>query len=366
MKITFSLDVKLIKNNHNVYTTGAANYKYFNEHRLNEDDLMTVICREDNKHKYNDTLAISSGKNLSFILLNSYKDILNFKYIKLLKNEISKSDLVIIKQPSIIGDLTCHIAKKMKKKYLVDMVGCPWDALTNKNLVGKMIAPFMYLVTRKNVKDAEGTIYVSESFLQKRYPTNGKSIGCSDVQLDNIKNNIIKNRENRIINLLNQNKIILGTIGGLNVKYKGFRHVIKSLSYLKKIGKTNFTYQIVGVGDKKEILNLARKYNVEEMINIIGTIDHKDIFSWLDNIDIYIQPSDVEGLCRSIVEAMSRGCPCIVSDVGGNVELIDDQFIFKKKNYKDLTDKLLRLLSTKEIMIFQAKHNFTESKEKFY
>ena len=131
----------------------------------------------------------------------------------------------------------------------------------------------------------------------------------------------------------------------------------------KKIGKTNFTYQIVGAGDKSEILNLARKYDVEEMINFIGTIDHKNIFSWFDSIDIYIQPSDVEGLCRSIVEAMSRGCPCVVSNVGGNIELINDQFIFKKKIYMDLTSKLLHLLSSKEIMTSQAKRNFYEAKK---
>ena len=212
MKILFSLDVKLIKNNGKVYTTGAANYKYFNEHRLNEDDLITIICRKDNKQKYNDNLAISSGKNIFFILVNSYKEILTFKYIKILKDEIRKSDLIIVKQPSMIGNLTCHFAKKMKKKYIVDMVGCPWDALTNKNLLGKIIAPFIFLITRKNVKDAQGVIYVSEFFLQKRYPTNGKSIGCSDVQLDKNENIVIKKRENKIKNLSNHQNIILGTI----------------------------------------------------------------------------------------------------------------------------------------------------------
>ena len=45
-----------------------------------------------------------------------------------------------------------------------------------------------------------------------------------------------------------------------------------------------------------------------------------------DNIDVFIMPSLQEGLPRSMVEAMSRGCNVIGSRVGGIPELLDDNF----------------------------------------
>ena len=47
------------------------------------------------------------------------------------------------------------------------------------------------------------------------------------------------------------------------------------------------------------------------------------VFEWLDTIDLYVQPSLTEGMPRAAIEAMSRGCPVVVSDVGGLKNLVD-------------------------------------------
>ena len=77
------------------------------------------------------------------------------------------------------------------------------------------------------------------------------------------------------------------------------------------------------------MLNLAKKYRVENRVKFLGQVPHKEVLKWLDNIDIYIHPSYTEGLCRSIIEAMSRACPIICSDVGGNYELVDKDHAFE-------------------------------------
>ena len=56
----------------------------------------------------------------------------------------------------------------------------------------------------------------------------------------------------------------------------------------------------------------------------------------MDTLDLYIQPSNTEGLPRALIEAMSRGCPCVGSDAGGIPELLASPCIFKKKNIGDL------------------------------
>lgn len=75
---------------------------------------------------------------------------------------------------------------------------------------------------------------------------------------------------------------------------------------------------------------LIKKYGLDKEVKIIGALPHDEVFKWLENIDIYIQPSYMEGLCRAIVEAMSKACPVICTDAGGNFELIEEKNIYKR------------------------------------
>ena len=113
----------------------------------------------------------------------------------ILEKEIKNVDFLIIRLPSMIGNLAVKIARKYKKPYLVEMVGCPWDALWNHSLKGKLFAPIMTYITKQEVKNAPYVLYVTKEFLQKRYPTKGKSVGCSDVMLNDFYENKLKEKE---------------------------------------------------------------------------------------------------------------------------------------------------------------------------
>ena len=88
---------------------------------------------------------------------------------------------------------------------------------------------------------------------------------------------------------------------------------------------------------------------------------HEKIFDYLDNIDIYIQPSKQEGLPRAFIEAMSRGCPSLGSKVGGIPELLNSDCVFHKGSVHEICE-LLKTLDTKR-MLKEAKTNFEKSKE---
>lgn len=69
-----------------------------------------------------------------------------------------------------------------------------------------------------------------------------------------------------------------------------------------------------------------------------------------------------QGLCRSIVEAMSRACPVICTNVGGNYELVSSDCLFEKADYVRLADILEKMMKPK-MQIEEAKRNFEKSKE---
>ena len=64
------------------------------------------------------------------------------------------------------------------------------------------------------------------------------------------------------------------------------------------------------------------------------------------NCTAYTLPSDSEGMPISLLEAMSYGCTCLVSDIPELTEIVGDYAVtFKKSNTSDLRDKLSQLIS---------------------
>ena len=63
-------------------------------------------------------------------------------------------------------------------------------------------------------------------------------------------------------------------------------------------------------------------------------------------------PSDIEGMALSLLEAMSYGNCCVVSDIPENTEVVEDHAItFKKGDVEDLRKKLQGLCDEPEIVI---------------
>lgn len=277
-----------------------------------------------------------------------------------LEQSMEKADILFIRLPSFIGNIAVKLAKKLNKPYIVEMVGCPWDSLWNHSMKGKMIAPYMWRTTRQHLKDAKYVVYVTNEFLQNRYPTNGESVNCSNVELPQTEDSVLDSRIKKIHT--SEEKIIIGTAAALNVRYKGQQYIIEAISKLKREG-IKCEYQLVGWGDSSYLKEKAKQFKVEDCIKFVGTLPHEEVFSWIDNIDIYAQPSRQEGLPRALIEAMSRGCPAIGAKSGGIPELLEKEYVFSNK--KTNIDEICSIIRSynKEKMIKQAKRNFMEAKQ---
>lgn len=282
---------------------------------------------------------------------------------EIIKNAVLKSDYIVVRLPSITGFIAIDFAKKYNKPYLTEVVACPWDAYWNHSIKGKLVAPLMYYKTKKRVWNSEYVIYVTNNFLQKRYPSKGNSISCSNVSLKEFDNKVLDRRMEKINNLKPGSKIIIGTTAAVNVRYKGQQYVIQALGKLKKKGITNYEYQLVGAGDQSYLKSIAQKYDVVDQVKFLGPKRHDEVFKWLDTIDIYVQPSKQEGLPRALIEALSRGVPSIGAKTAGIPELLSSDCIFSnsKNNINEICDLLTNF--TQEKMRYQAKRNFVKAKK---
>lgn len=367
MKTSFFHDCVFVIDEKKIYyTKGGLDYKKLNEYTKYFGNL-TVFTRgrnikiDDDKNK----MTIASTSNVTF------KSISKFNFISLwfgnVRKEIRKtvqdSDFIIIRMPSFIGHIAIKECKKMKKNYLIEMVACPWDALWNYGKISKKIFAFpTYVLNKKDLKNAQNVIYVSEKFLQQRYPTKGNNIGCSDVVLQEIEEKSLERRLKKIENISNEQKLKLCTVANVELKYKGQEYVIKAIEKLKK-KNINVEYYLAGGGNTSRLEKIINKYGLQKNVHILGGIPHDKIFDLLDDIDIYIQPSLQEGLPRAVVEAMSRACPIIGSKTGGIPELISEKYIFRRKNVNDIVNLLESIMYSKEELKDMAIKNYEKSKK---
>lgn len=365
MKITFIHDFPVSYNaiNKKYYSTGFP-YSIWRRY-LTTFDKINVVSRINNNSQVKETNNISSGENVAFSPLSDYSTLksLIFNYKKInnqLKNEIQGSDGVIIRLPSVLGFLAAKICRKQNKPYLVEVVGSIFDAYWHYgNLSSKVFAFPGEFLQKRAIKNASVVIYITETYLQTKYPTMGISYSSiSNVEVgDELTNNTnFDNRTNKTFKI--------GLVGSTFVKYKGQDIAIKAISELISNGH-NVSLELVGQGLSDHIKKIIDKYKMKENVKFIGVINSKQgINEWYQSLDLYIQPSKTEGHGRSIVEAISMGTPVIASNIGGIPDSVHEKYLFNIKKENELVKLIERCISDNNFIKENIKNN-SERIEKY-
>ncbi len=366
MKILFVYDNIFFTKDGNVY---ANTFSYMILKRYVAIFSKVTVLARVQEVKDVGVLPLASGEGIEFIFLENISTLRSFfglrgRHKKYIKDLLSEYDGVIVRVPSELGLMAARLADETGTKCLVEVVGCAWDAMWNYGGVkAKIYAPFLFFKMKNSVKRSNYTTYVTKQFLQERYPSSKKAriIGISDVELPDSDEETLSKRVKKIENL--GEKIVFGTIGSLTVQYKGIDTALKALAEIA--GKyNNLEYHILGEGDPTVYKRLADELGISDKVFFDGTLARGEaVLDWLDRLDIYLQPSLVEGLPRSLVEALSRGCPAIGSSVGGIPELLDKKMLFRPDYPEQLSEKIGAFMNDKHLMIETATQNFNKAKQ---
>ena len=365
MKIVFCHDTKTLVSNRSLYSSGGLNKNIISRYLKLSDDF-SLLTRESDINNSENLSILGDLDHISFTAIPNLASggFASFKAAYKVINEIlNKNDFIIIRLPSIIGLIAVYLAYKKNKKHVIEIVGCALDSYRLHSLKGKIIAFPMYCITKYLVKKASNVLYVTDSFLQNRYPSNSNNkIGCSDVELI-IDNTVLSKRFKKIDLKSKDDFIRIGMIGFLEAKYKGFETALRALQKIKKDRNNKYLLEIVGGGNPSYINALVTEFGLENQVNIIGALSHPTgIFNWLDSVDIFIQPSKTEGMPRALIEAMSRACACIGSDAGEIPELLEFNHVHKKNDFKRLALSIIELSNSTQMKL-NSENKFHKSKE---
>lgn len=371
MDCLFVHDFRSYKNNGYIYT-GNLSYDIWQNRYIKYFENIKVLNRSG-EMKSNDTpnrYVKASGDNITFLddidIFTPITFARNYrKYKKIIQRRVTESEYVIIRLDSFLGLIAANYCRHQKKKYLIEVVGCVWDSFWNKGIVGKLIAYPLFKVMQYEIKNAPYVVYVTEKFLQQRYPTKGKNTNISNVLLPKHDDAVIQNRLKHIKDIESDKEYIyeIVTVASVSVRYKGQDSVIRALNELKKTDSRRYRYHLIGGGNNTYLLELSKKLGVEDNVVFHGNLKHDNVIEFLDKCDVYIQPSKQEGLPRALIEGMSRGMICMGTDIAGIPELLQPKMLFstRRNNYKEIASKISSL--TSDDYKKQAIINFKEAQK---
>jgi glycosyltransferase involved in cell wall biosynthesis len=139
---------------------------------------------------------------------------------------------------------------------------------------------------------------------------------------------------------------------GNRKKHKNLETLIKVFAKIKDSIPHHIV--IAGTRDKKqeedEIDSLIKKLNIQNRVVQLTEPDDQTIINLYSFADVFVFPSLIEGFGFPPLEAVSLGCPAILSDIPVLREIFDDSGLyFNPYSEDDLANTILKIILDKEL-----------------
>ncbi|WP_229398006.1 glycosyltransferase family 4 protein [Micromonospora okii] len=233
-------------------------------------------------------------------------------------------DAVILRVPSALGSLLAAERRRRGLPYALEVVGDPYDVFA-PGVVRHPLRPLLRRRftdrLRRECAAATAVAYVTESYLQRRYPHRGDAPAAALSSVD-LPGDAFVARPRPAARCAGARGDLVA-VGTLDQLYKGFDTLIAAVARLAAAGvQVRLTH--VGAGRYDDHLRrLADQLGVGHRVDFVGQVPPgAPLHAHLDAADLFVMPSRTEGLPRALVEAMARALPAIGTAVGGIPELL--------------------------------------------
>lgn len=281
------------------------------------EKIMSFLSQNIDKDKFNATLIVTGTKtendysdiNSKLIYLNTNRVFKSIpKLIKYLKN--NKQDVVVssIIHLNIAVGLISFLIRKTK------FVARESSVISKNNVEKKLKNRLSSLLVRFAYNRFDRIICQSKDMktdLINNFKINKEKL----IVINNPITKSVKIKPKTDKSRKQLNFITIGRIDSV----KGYDRLIKILSKLE----LDFNYIIIGNGDKVKLFDDLDKYNLSEKITHIPFTDN--VYKYLQESDLFLQGSYVEGFPNALLESCVAGTPAIAFNVpGGTKEIIDN------------------------------------------
>lgn len=265
-----------------------------------------------------------------------------------------------------IAQLESFVAYKYgrikNKPFAVEIVNDPETFIDMPSIMKK----YSVHMVKKMAREANGAAYVTEEYLQRKYPTATKNDRKHKFQayyssIDLSKNDLFdtpvaysSEKPFRIIHVSN----------AINSDIKGHTTLIRAFELISK-GHENSELVFIGDGSKlNDYKQMVISAGLRDKVKFLGRLSSKSsILNELRASNLMILPTKMEGLPRTIIEAMAVGLPCLSTPVAGIPELLDGEYLFSPNDYIGFANKTLELIKDPDQLNSMGQRNLLKASE---
>ncbi|MBQ6908457.1 MAG: glycosyltransferase family 4 protein [Clostridia bacterium] len=371
MKLLVSTAARLFKTpDGEYYTPVVYEYDFFKRYlNVFEEVIIAGFCDKISYEQAKSMLKIS-GERVSFYEFpyphGEWEYVRKkLKIIRSLKNISKNCDAILLRVPETLSFLVMNRAIKEKIPFAIEVVSDPVNLYNRKFCASKywfVYKIWYYIQLRRAAYYANGTSYVTEHELQKRYPPNLKNnenftTFYTDTNI--IIDDTIKQRkfpENKKI-------VFIHISTSIRVNAKGHKEALEAFARLVSDGVDS---ELVFVGaDKLNQINenIIKENNLEKYVRFTGKLTPKQVFDELDKADVFLFPSYNEGLPRVVIEAMSRGLPVIATDIPAHRELLPAKYLSPVMESQKLYENIKKIAADSSFYESASKYCIEKAKE---
>lgn len=236
----------------------------------------------------------------------------------------------------------CFIPKLFRKRVIITVHGLDWQREKWKSGFG---AKYIHFGEKMAVKHAGEIIVLSKGVQRYFMDTYGREtkfipngVNRPEVEPADIINEKFGLSKDSYI-------LYLGRI----VPEKGEHYLIEAF---KQIDTDKKLVIAGGSSDTDEYMDrLKMMAQGDERIMFTGFVQGQILEELYSNAYIYVLPSDLEGMPLSLLEAMSYGNCCLVSDIKECTEVIEDKAeVFRKSDIDNLRIRLQELCNREDLV----------------
>ncbi|HVM52621.1 MAG TPA: glycosyltransferase [Acidimicrobiales bacterium] len=231
---------------------------------------------------------------------------------------------VVLYLPGVVGSLFLMVLTLQRRPFGVRLVGDPLEATTHGGVGGRLrwlVGAVLVRVTRRACRRAVAVSYVTDSYLQGRYPPGASTatFACSNVNLGVMSRPPERPSPAEIA----REPMVLMTVAALSHPYKRVDLLLDALAVLRNRG-LDVVVEIIGDGVlRPQLERHAVTLGVADQVTFKGAIsDRQALMDQVAAADLFVLCSDTEGMPRALIEAMALGTPCVGTRVGGVQELL--------------------------------------------
>jgi len=109
-----------------------------------------------------------------------------------------------------------------------------------------------------------------------------------------------------------------------------------------------------GSGYHQELEKIIQDKSLSEYVELLGAVSEERIRKGLEEAHVFALASLNEGIPVAVMEAMAMEMPVIVTDVGGNAELVDDgvdAILVQPEKPEEMAEAIVKVLQDKELAL---------------